>query len=124
MEVNTITHSIIGAAIKVHTTLGPGMLESAYEKCLAHEIRASGLQVECQITLPLIYEGVPINAGYRLDLRVADLVIVEIKAVDKLLPVHRAQLLSYLRASGLPVGLLINFNVVRLADGIKRLILT
>lgn len=124
MEINEITQAIIGAAIKVHTAFGPGMLESAYEKCTAHELRRVGFEVEQQVTLPLKYEDIIVDAGYRLDIRVARLVVVEIKAVEKLLPVHQAQVLSYLRLSGLHYGLLINFNVVRLVDGVKRLILT
>jgi GxxExxY protein len=122
MEINAITEAIIGCAIKVHTWFGPGLLESAYEKCLCHELANMGFFVERQVVLPLIYGGITIDAGYRLDLRVAHSVVVEVKCVDRILPVHKAQLLSYLRLSGLRVGLIINFNVVRLVDGIKRLI--
>jgi GxxExxY protein len=123
MEINAITHEIIGSSIKVHSYFGPGMLESAYEKCLVYELAKRGLAIERQIVLPLIYDGITIDAGYRLDLRVSDLVIVEIKAVDIVLPVHKAQLLCYMRLSGCRVGLIINFNVVRLVDGITRMIL-
>ena len=120
-KINKITEAIIGAAIEVHRTLGPGLLESAYEACLVFELIQRGFQVERQKTLPLIYKGVNVDAGYRLDLLVNDLVIVEIKAVEKLAPIHTAQLLSYLRLSERKVGLLINFNVKLLKHGIKRL---
>jgi GxxExxY protein len=122
-EINTITEAVVTSAIKVHRAFGPGILESAYEKCLVHELFKLGLVVERQVVLPLIYDGVVIDAGYRLDLLVAKTVIVEIKAIEALLPIHRAQLLCYLRLTGLRVGLLINFNVYRLVDGIKRVIL-
>jgi GxxExxY protein len=123
MEINAITQAIIGCAIRVHTSFGPGLLESAYEKCLCHELASMGFAVERQVVLPLVYEGLTIDGAYRLDLRVAHSVIVEIKCVERILPVHKAQLLSYLKLSGLHVGLIINFNVVRLVDGVKRLIL-
>jgi GxxExxY protein len=113
---------IIRAALKVHSSLGPGLLESAYEACLAHELRADGLRVLVQPSLPVVYDGVHIDAGYRLDLLVEESVIVELKTVARLLPIHEAQLLSYLRLSGLAVGLLINFHVPRLRDGIRRMV--
>ena len=122
-ELNELSHAIIGCAIKVHASIGPGLLESAYEKCLAYELVRAGYLVERQVILPLMYEGFLIDAGYRLDLRVDNKVIVEIKAVEKVLPVHHAQLLSYMKLSGLHLGLLINFNVVRLVDGVKRFIM-
>jgi GxxExxY protein len=122
-ELNELTHAIIGCAIKVHTAIGPGLLESAYEKCLTYELVQAGYVVERQVILPLVYDGLLIDAGYRLDLRVDNKVIVEVKAVDKVLPVHHAQLLSYMKLSGLHLALLINFNVVRLVDGVKRFIL-
>ena len=121
MELNEITGQLIDAAMKVHTALGPGLLESAYEACLAYELRQRGLRVETQVTLPVKYEGVDLDAGYRLDLLIESRVIVELKAVEKMTPLHEAQLLSYLKLSGCKVGLLINFNVERLKDGIKRM---
>ena len=123
MELNIITGKIIDAAMKVHTALGPGLLESAYEACLIHELRKIGLKVLSQVALPVCYDGIQIELGYRIDLLVQDIVIVELKAVDKVNPVHQAQLLSYLRLSNKPLGLLINFNTMHLRDGIKRFIL-
>jgi GxxExxY protein len=117
-----ITEAIIGAAIEVHRALGPGLLESAYEACLAFELAQQGLKVEQQKPLPVVYKEVKLDCGYRLDLLVEDSVIVEIKAVDQLAPIHHAQLLSYLRLSGRKVGLLINFNVQVLKDGIQRVV--
>ena len=122
MEINEVTHAIIGCALKVHTALGPGLLESAYHKSLTRELEKIGLRVESQITLPIVYEGLRIEAAYRVDLRVEKIVLVEVKAVESILPVHQAQMLSYLQLSGIRIGLLINFNVVRLVDGIKRMI--
>lgn len=122
IRVNEITRSIIGAAMKVHSALGPGLLESAYEACLLFELHDAGLKAESQVPLPVIYKGVRIDLGYRLDLVVEDSVIVELKTVEAIEPVHQAQLLSYLKLSGKHVGLIINFNVVHLKDGIKRLV--
>ena len=110
------------AALKVHSLLGPGLLESAYQACLAHELRKRSLYVATQVGLPVVYEGEKLDLGYRIDLLVENLVIVEIKCVDAIHPVHEAQLLSYLRLSGKNVGLLINFHVARLRDGIKRMV--
>jgi GxxExxY protein len=121
-RLNWITESIIGAAIEVHRALGPGLLESAYETCLVFELVERGLQVEQQKPLPVIYREVKLDCGYRLDLLVEESVIVEVKAVDRLAPIHQAQLLSYLRLSGCKVGLLINFNVKVLKDGIRRVV--
>lgn len=121
-ELNRITERIIGAAIEVHRALGPGLLESAYEACLAYELATQGLGVEQQKPLPVVYRDVTLNCGYRIDLLVDGVVIVEIKAVDRLAAIHDAQLLSYLRLSGLNVGLLINFNVKLLKNGIRRLV--
>ena len=121
-EINRITEKIIGAAIEVHRTLGPGLLESAYETCLSFELAERGLEVDRQKPLPIVYKGNRLDAGYRLDLLVEDQVIVEIKAVDKIAPIHQSQLLSYLKLSGCEVGLLINFNVLVLKNGIKRVI--
>jgi GxxExxY protein len=117
-----ITERIIGAAMRVHSALGPGLLESAYEACLAFELAENGLKVEQQKPLPLAYRGVQLECGYRLDLLVEDAIIVEIKAVESLVLLHRAQLISYLKLSGCQVGLLINFNVTSLRQGIRRLI--
>ena len=122
-KANQVSYKIIGAAIEVHKALGPGLLESAYETCLAHELILQGHQVERQLALPVIYKGVQLDCGYRLDLRVDGLVIVEIKAIEHLEPIHEAQMLTYLRLSGLWLGLLINFNVPVLKQGIKRLVL-
>jgi GxxExxY protein len=123
LEYEDISGRVIGAAMKVHSVLGPGLLESAYEACLVHELKKSGLKTETQIALPLSYDGVQIDIGYRLDLLVNDVLIVELKAVDKLTPLHQAQLMSYLKLSGKRLGLLINFNTEHLREGIKRIIL-
>jgi GxxExxY protein len=122
MELNQISGKIIECAIKVHRALGPGMLESAYEACLFYELNKAGLKVQKQVTLPIFYDGVKIDAGYRIDLFVEDEVIVELKAVDKVHPIHNAQLLSYLRLSNKKLGLLINFNVKLLKDGVERVV--
>lgn len=122
MQINEITGQIIDAAIKVHSAIGPGLLESAYEACLSFELRDRGLHVEQQKELPVVYRDVRLNVGYRLDLLVENCVIVELKAVDHTTPLHEAQLLSYLKLSNLNVGLLVNFNVTRLKDGLKRLV--
>jgi len=121
-RLDQITDSIIGAAIEVHRALGPGLLESAYEACLAFELAERGLKIEQQKPLPVIYREVKLDCGYRLDILVENAVIVEIKVVDRLAPIHKAQLLSYLRLSGCKVGLLINFNVKVLKDGIVRVV--
>lgn len=122
MDINTVTGQIIDAAIKVHTALGPGLLESAYEACLAYELRKRGLQVSTQVELPIIYDEVRIEIGYRLDLLVEDVVIVELKSVEQVLPIHKAQILSYLKLSSKKVGLLLNFNVEHMKDGITRFV--
>ena len=119
-ELNRITQTIIGAAIDVHKILGPGLLESAYEACLVYELLHSGIKVEQQKPLPLVYKQVSLDCGYRLDILVEEKVVVEIKSVDTLLPIHEAQLLSYLKLTGCKVGLLINFNVKVLTHGIIR----
>jgi GxxExxY protein len=121
-RLDQITGAIIGAAIEVHRALGPGLLESAYEACLAYELIQQGFEVEQQKPLPLVYKAVHLDCGYRLDLLVEQAVIVEIKAVDSLAPIHSAQLLSYLKLSGCQVGLLINFNVDILKNGIRRIV--
>jgi GxxExxY protein len=119
-----LTGLIIGCAMKVHTKLGPGLLESSYHACLAYELINAGLEVQSQVSLPLAYGEVQLEVGYRVDMIVSDLVIVEIKAVDTLIPVHESQLLTYLKISKKEVGLLLNFNVKRLTDGITRKIMT
>lgn len=121
-ELNEMTEQIIAAAIEVHRTLGPGLLESAYEACLVYELTSRGLRVEQQKPMPVFYKEVQLDAGYRLDVLVEKSVIVELKAVEQLLPIHEAQLLSYLKLSGCRVGLLINFNVPVLKQGIRRLV--
>ena len=118
-----ITEKILNSAFKVHTVLGPGLLESAYEECLFYECRKSGLYVEKQKPMPLIYEDVKLEIGYRVDLLVEGKVVVEIKSIDAFNNIHMAQVLTYLKLSGCRIGLLLNFNVKRLKDGIKRVIL-
>ena len=122
-EINVRTAQIVDAAMKVHSALGPGLLESAYEACLVYELRQRGLRVEVQVALPVKYRGVNIDVGYRLDMLVEGAVIVELKAVTRTVPLFDAQLFSYMKLSGYPVGLLINFHVSHLKDGIKRIVL-
>lgn len=121
-HVNQVTGGIVTAAMKVHSVVGPGLLESAYQACLAHELRKRGLRVAGQVGLPVVYDGEKIELGYRMDLVVENQVVVEVKSVEAIHPVHQAQLLSYMRLSGIPVGLLINFHVAHLRDGIKRMV--
>jgi GxxExxY protein len=123
MTENEITRAIIGAAIEVHKVLGPGLLESSYEECLCHELALRKIPFERQKPLPLEYKGIRLDCGYRLDLLVAGLVVVEVKAVEEILPVHEMQLVTYLRLGGWKVGLLINFNVPVLRQGIRRRVL-
>ena len=123
MEINELTGQIIGAAIEVHKALGPGLLESVYEECLCHEFGLREIHYSRQQELPVEYKSIKLECGYRIDLLVEDLVILELKSVDSLKPIHDAQLLTYLKLTGLRVGLLINFNVRILKQGIKRLIL-
>jgi len=120
MELNDLTEKIIGCAIKVHRVLGPGLLESAYEVCLVHELRKAGLKAERQVALPVIYEGLRLDADYFIDILVEDTVVIELKSVEHLLPIHEAQLLTYLKLANKKLGLLINFNVTLLKNGIKR----
>ena len=122
MEENGLATDIIGAAIEVHKQLGPGLLESVYRDCMVYELNLREISVVREVSVPVRYKGIEFSAAYRADLVVADKVIVELKAVDILLPVHAAQLLSYLRISGRRLGLLINFNVSQLRDGIKRIV--
>ena len=121
-QLNGITEQIIGAAIDVHRALGPGLLESAYEACLAFELVSRGLKIEQQRALPVVYRDVKLDCGYRLDLVVENSIVIELKAVEQILPVHRAQLLSYLKLAGLKAGLLVNFHSKMLKDGIVRLV--
>lgn len=123
MEIELIGKQVVNAALTVHRELGPGLLESSYEQCLAFELTRRGLKVERQKELPLVYQGLRINAGYRIDLLVEGQVIVELKAVERIEPVHRAQLLAYLRLAGLHLGYLVNFNVRLIRDGMHRLVL-
>ena len=116
------TNRIIAAAIEVHRHLGPGLLESAYEACLAHELALCDVPCEKQIPLPVVYKGIHLDCGYRMDLVVGKQVVVELKCVDKIAPIHEAQLLTYLRLSGVKVGLILNFHAPRMVDGIKRLV--
>ena len=120
MDENDIGDRLIGCALTVHKALGPGLLESTYEACLAHELRKSGLGVKRQVALPLIYDGIEIEAAYRLDLLVEDLVVLEVKALETIAAVHRAQLLSYLRLGSFRLGYLLNFNTPLMRNGIHR----
>jgi GxxExxY protein len=119
---NEVTDKIIGAAIEVHRQLGPGLLESAYEECLCHELTRMGVRFRRQVHLPINYKGLKLDCGYRMDLVAEDAVVVEIKAIETLLPIHTAQLLTYLKSSGKQVGLLINFNETALKNGLKRIV--
>jgi GxxExxY protein len=122
-EQDPLTGKVIGAAIEVHRVLGPGLLESAYEECLCHELNLVGLAFERQVPLPVVYKGVRLDCGYRLDVVVEGRLVVELKTVERLMPVHDAQLLTYLRLSQIHTGLILNFNVPVLRDGIKRMVL-
>jgi GxxExxY protein len=122
VEINEISGQVVDAAMRVHSALGPGLLESAYEACLVFELHRRGLKAVSQVELPVVYESVKIDVGYCLDILVEDGVIVELKSVDKILPIHQAQLLSYLKLSGKRLGLLINFNTLHLKDGITRMV--
>jgi GxxExxY protein len=123
MEINQITEKIIGCAIEVHKQLGPGLLESAYEECLFYELINKGLNVKKQLALPLVYKEIKLDAGYRIDLLVENKVIIEIKSVDAIADIHKAQLMTYMKLANIKLGLLINFNVTRLKDGIVRWII-
>ncbi len=122
-SVNRITEGVIGAAIAVHRALGPGLLESAYQECLCQELALRGIPFQREVPLPLEYKGIRCECGYRLDILVAGAVVVEVKAIEAIAPIHEAQLLTYLRLGGWSVGLLMNFNVVVLKDGIRRRVL-
>ncbi|MDP2241818.1 MAG: GxxExxY protein [Burkholderiales bacterium] len=122
MDDEEIGKLILNSAMKIHTVLGPGLLESAYEACVAYELMKCGLEVKRQVVMPLKYDGIELDIGYRLDIFVGDRVIVEIKAAEKLLPIHTAQLLTYLRLSKRRLGFLLNFNVAHMKDGLKRVV--
>lgn len=122
MTENNLTSKIIKAAIEVHKQLGPGLLESSYEICLAYELRSQGLDVKTQVHLPIEYKGIHLSGGYRIDMLIEDQIILEIKSVDWLIDIHTAQILTYLKLKKLRLGLLINFNNVRVVDGIKRVV--
>jgi GxxExxY protein len=122
ISANEVSHAVITAATRVQTELGPGLLESTYTACLQHQLSAAGVRSAAQVGLPVVYHGVRLELGYRMDLVVEELVIAEIKSVEAVSPVHQAQLLSYLKLSGKSIGLLINFNVVPLKDGIRRFV--
>ena len=123
-QINVITEQIIGAAIEVHRHLGPGLLESAYEACLKYELAQRGLQIEAQKGLPIVYKEIELEQGYRIDLLVENRVVVELKAVEEITDVHEAQILTYLKLSGNTIGLLLNFNVKLLKNGIRRFIMS
>lgn len=120
MEINQITEKIIGCAIEVHRHLGPGLLESAYEECLVYELRNAGLKAERQVAVPVVYKDIKLECGYRIDILVENTVVIELKTVDGFAPVHEAQILTYMKFASKSIGLLINFNVALLKDGIKR----
>ena len=122
MDIETIGKEIVDSAIRVHRTLGPGLLESAYQQCLGYELGKRGLNVECERVLPVAYNGRSIDAGYRVDMLVEGLVIIENKTVEKLLPIHYAQLITYLKLSGCKIGYLLNWNVSLMKNGIKRVV--
>ena len=122
-NLNELTDSIIGAAVEVHRTLGPGLLESTYEMCLCRELAIRGIPLERQLPIPVEYKGVKLDCGYRADIVVRETILLEIKAIDSLLPLHEAQLLTYLRLGGWKIGLLINFNVELLKHGLRRRVL-
>jgi GxxExxY protein len=123
MELNLITGKIIGCAIEVHNILGPGLLESAYEECLSFELEKKGLGYRRQWPTPVVYKDIRIDYGYRIDLLVEEMVVVELKVVDEINPVHEAQILTYLKFSGMKIGLLINFNVTSIKNGIRRFVM-
>ena len=120
-EVNALAHTVIGCAIEVHRALGPGLLESAYEECLCHELENHGVAYRRQVALPVIYKSIQLDCGYRMDVVAGELLVLEIKSVDRLMPIHDAQLLTYMRLGPFSAGLLLNFNSAVLRDGIRRM---
>ena len=123
MEFDGLSNKIIGCVIEVHKNLGPGLLESTYERCLAYELNAKGLKYETQKEIPIEYKGIKLDAGYRIDIMVENSVILELKSVEKILPIHEAQILTYMKLAETRTGLLINYNVLKVKDGIKRFVL-
>jgi len=123
MEFDKLSNRVIGCALEVHRHLGPGLLESTYEQCLAHELKMSGIPFKLQYPLPVEYKGIKLDCGYRIDMLIDDAIIVELKSLDKILPIHQAQLLTYMKLSSISIGLLINFNVKLIKTGIKRMVL-
>ena len=123
MEFDELSNRVIGCALEVHRALGPGLLESTYEQCLAHELKLNGIRFELQHPLPVKYKGVRLDCGYRVDVLVEDKLIIELKSVEQMKGIHEAQLLTYMRLAGVKIGLLINFNVTKLKNGIKRFVL-
>jgi GxxExxY protein len=122
MEFADLTQKVIASSLRVHSAIGPGVLEKVYRTCLQHELRKNGLHVRSEVPLPILYDGLRLESGCRIDLLVEDLLIVELKCAESILPIHKAQLLTYLRLANKPLGLLLNFNVVHLRDGIKRVL--
>jgi GxxExxY protein len=122
MDIEEIATQIVDAAIKIHKSLGPGLLESTYQACMLHELRRRGLKVECEIPQPIFYEGVTIDAAYRLDMLVEDCVIIENKTVENILPIHQAQLLTYMKLRGCKLGFILNWKVIQMRAGIKRMV--
>ena len=123
MKFDELSNQVIGCALEVHRNLGPGLLESTYEQCLAYELKAAGMRFKLQHPLPVEYKNIKLDCGYRIDVFIEDRIIVELKSVDKILPIHQAQLLTYMKLSNISIELLINFNVKYLKDGIKRMVL-
>ena len=123
MEFDELSNQVIGCALEVHRNLGPGLLESTYEQCLAYEMKTAGMAFKLQHALPVEYKNIKLDCGYRIDMLVDNSIIIELKSVDKILPIHQAQLLTYMKLAGISIGLLINFNVKYLKDGIKRMVL-
>jgi GxxExxY protein len=121
-NIEQVAATIVDVVLKVHKTLGPGLLESSYQQCLELELRKRGLKVETEVVLPIIYDGIRLDAGYRLDMRIEEMIVIENKVVEKILPVHEAQLLTYLKLSGLHLGFIINWNVALVKYGIKRMV--
>lgn len=121
-QLNEISEGVIGAAITVHRELGPGLLESCYEACLQHELLKRGFEVQRQVALPVTYDGVRVDCGFRIDLTVNRMVLLELKATDRIERIHEVQLLTYLKLTGMKLGLIMNFNVVKLIDGVKRIV--
>jgi len=122
MNIEELGNSVIGSAIRVHRVLGPGLLESAYQKCLEYELRKTGLRVDSELVLPVHYDSIRIDAGYRIDMLIEEMIIIENKTVERILPIHEAQLLTYLKMRGCSIGYLFNWNVPVLKDGIKRMV--